>query len=77
MIVFSEKWKESEDHIIYDCNIEGNKSFEKNAFDNKAVQFVYDYLIPLLFNIDICDLFFSKEDYGIANYADDNTTYLS
>ena len=32
---------------------------------------------PLLFNIDICDLFFIIKDCDIANYADDNTTYLS
>ena len=32
---------------------------------------------PLLFNIDICDLFFIIEDCDIANYADDNTPYLS
>ena len=31
----------------------------------------------LLFNIDICHLFFIIEDYDIANYADDNTPYLS
>ena len=32
---------------------------------------------PLLFNIGICNLFFIIEDYDIANYADDNTPYLS
>ena len=32
---------------------------------------------PLLFNIDICDLFFIIEDCDIANYADGNTPYLS
>ena len=32
---------------------------------------------PLLFNIDICDLFFIIEDCDIANYADDSTPYLS
>ena len=32
---------------------------------------------PLLFNIDICDLFFLIEDCDIANYADDSTPYLS
>ena len=31
---------------------------------------------PLLFNIDICDLFFIIEDCDIANYADDNTPCL-
>ena len=31
----------------------------------------------LLFNIDICDLFFITEDCGIANYADDNIPLLS
>ena len=31
----------------------------------------------LLFNIDICDLFFIIEDFDTANYADDNTPYLS
>ena len=34
-------------------------------------------LRPLLFNIDICDLFFIKVDCDIANYADDNIPYLS
>ena len=28
---------------------------------------------PLLFNIDICHLFFIIEDCDIGNYADDNT----
>ena len=32
---------------------------------------------PLLFSIDICDLSFIIEDCDIANYADDNTPYLS
>ena len=32
---------------------------------------------PLLFNIDICDLFFIIEDCDITNYADDNIPYLS
>ena len=32
---------------------------------------------PLLFNIDICDLSFIIEGCDIANYADDNTSYLS
>ena len=27
----------------------------------------------LLFNIDICDLFFIIEDFDVANYADGNT----
>ena len=34
-------------------------------------------LRPLLFNIDICDLFFIIVDCDIANYADDNIPYLS
>ena len=32
---------------------------------------------PLLFNIDICYLFFIIEHFDIPNYADDNTPYLS
>ena len=32
---------------------------------------------PLLFNIFLIDLFFIIEDTNIANYADDNTTYVS
>ena len=32
---------------------------------------------PLLFNIDVCNLFFITKDYNIANYADNNTPYLS
>ena len=34
-------------------------------------------LRPLLFNIDICELFLIKVDCDIANYADDNIPYLS
>ena len=34
-------------------------------------------LRPLLFNIDICDLFFITEDCDTTNYADDNIPYLS
>ena len=34
-------------------------------------------LAPLLFNIDICDLFFTIKDSDIANFADDNTLYLN
>ena len=32
---------------------------------------------PLLFNADLCDLFITMSQYGIANYADDNTLYVS
>ena len=32
-------------------------------------------LVPLLFNIYLCDLFISNEGSTIANYADDNTLY--
>ena len=32
---------------------------------------------PLLFNADLCDLFITMSQYGIANYADDNTPYVS
>ena len=32
---------------------------------------------PLLFNIDLCDLFFIMNHEDIANYADDNTPYVS
>ena len=32
---------------------------------------------PLLFNVDLCDLFFILNQYDIANYADDNTPYVS
>ena len=32
---------------------------------------------PLLFNIDLCDLFFVMNHEDIANYADDNTPYVS
>ena len=32
---------------------------------------------PLLFNIDLCDLFFVMNYEDIANYADDNTPYVS
>ena len=30
---------------------------------------------PLLFDINLCDLFLSLENTDIANYADDNTLY--
>ena len=32
---------------------------------------------PLLFNIDLCDMFFFLDEYDIANYADDSTPYVS
>ena len=32
---------------------------------------------PLLFNIYLCDLFFLMNYEDIANYADDNTPYVS
>ena len=32
---------------------------------------------PLLFNIDLCDLFFMMNHEDIANYADDNTPCVS
>lgn len=32
---------------------------------------------PLLFNIDICDLFFRDYKCDIASYADDNAHYTS
>ena len=32
-------------------------------------------LRPLLFNIDICHLFFMIEDCDVANHADKNTPY--
>ena len=32
---------------------------------------------PLLFSIDLCDLFVIMYQHDIANYADDNTPYVS
>ena len=32
---------------------------------------------PLLFNADLCDPFITMNLYDIANYADDNTPYVS
>ena len=32
---------------------------------------------PLLFNIDLCDLFVIMDQHAIANYADENTLYVS
>ena len=32
---------------------------------------------PLLFNIDLCDLFLMMNHVDIANYADDNAPYVS
>ena len=34
-------------------------------------------LVPLLFNIDVCDLFFRDYKCDIASYADDNIPYTS
>ena len=34
-------------------------------------------LRPLLFNMDLCDLFVIMDQYELANYADDNTPYVS
>ena len=34
-------------------------------------------LKPLLFNADLCDLFITTSRYDMANYADDNTPYVS
>ena len=31
----------------------------------------------VLLNADLCDLFITMSEYGIANYADDNTLYVS
>ena len=31
---------------------------------------------PLLFNIDLSDLFFIMDQYGTVSYADDNTPYV-
>ena len=33
-------------------------------------------LTPLLFNIDILDMFFEQKDYMFAAYADDNAPYF-
>ena len=30
---------------------------------------------PLLFNINICNIFFEKYEYDVASYADDNTPH--
>ena len=32
---------------------------------------------PLIFNIDICDMFYILDNYGIASYADDTTRYIA
>ena len=32
---------------------------------------------PLLFNVDLCDLFITMSQYDIADYADDNMPYVS
>ena len=32
---------------------------------------------PLLFNIFICDMFYSLENFDISNYADDTTPYCA
>ena len=31
---------------------------------------------PLLYNIHLCDLFYSLEDLDIASYVDDTTIYM-
>ena len=35
------------------------------------------YIRPLFFNIYLCDLFFIIEKFDIANFADDNTPYVT
>ena len=32
---------------------------------------------PLIFNIDLCDMFFALNNHEIASYADDNTPYVN
>ena len=32
---------------------------------------------PLIFNIDLCDMFFTLNNHEIASYADDNTPYVT
>ena len=32
---------------------------------------------PLIFNIDLCDMFFTLSNHEIASYADDNTPYVT
>ena len=34
-------------------------------------------MVPLLFSIDLCDLFVIMYQHDIDNYADDNTPYVS
>ena len=34
-------------------------------------------LEPLIFNIDLCDMFFNLKNHEIASYADDNTPYVT
>ena len=43
--------------------------------DNGSKSGVQQGLGPLLFNIDLIDLFFTCENDDIASYADDTTTY--
>ena len=53
------------------------KSLERTTLKNGSTEFQCSILGPLLFNIDICHLFFIMEDCDVASYADDNTPYLS
>ena len=32
---------------------------------------------PLIFNIDLCDMFFTLKNHEIVRYADDNTPYVT
>ena len=34
-------------------------------------------LEPLIFNIDLCDMFFNLKNHEIASYADDNIPYVT
>ena len=66
-------------NFIYDC-LENRT--QRTKIDSSWQKTLYgapqgSILGPLLFNIELCDLFFIMNHEDIANYANDNTPYIS
>ena len=68
--------------VMYDC-LKHRKQRTKIADSYSSWQEILygvsqgSILGPSLFNVNLCDLFFTTSPYGIANYADNNTPYVS